>query len=192
MAPVIAYLGLGSNLGQREANLREAISSLAEGPGNLHTTDACATECFQPQGAEGRRAPPATIEILRASAVYETAPWGYADQPDFLNCVLEIRTSLAPRQLLDLVKGLEQAMGRQPGVRYGPRLIDVDILLYGGTTVDLPDLKIPHPGLPQRAFVLVPLAELAPWLVHPTLRVPMSELARRVAGLEGVTLWGPI
>jgi 7,8-dihydro-6-hydroxymethylpterin-pyrophosphokinase len=82
-------------------------------------------------------------------------------------------------------------MGRQPGVRYGPRLIDVDILLYGDTTVDLPDLKIPHPGLSQRAFVLVPLAELAPWLVHPTLRVPISDLARRADGLEGVTPWGP-
>lgn len=191
MAPVIAYLGLGSNLGQREANLREAISSLSGGRANLHSRQAGTTECLQPQGAEGRRAPTATIEVLRASSVYETAPWGYTGQPDFLNCVLEVRTSLSPRQLLDLVKGLEQAMGRQPGVRYGPRLIDVDILLYGETTVDLPDLKIPHPGLPQRAFALVPLAELASWLVHPTLRIPVGELARRVDGLEGVTLWMP-
>lgn len=192
MAPVTAYLGLGSNLGQREANLRGAISSLSRGRGNLHATGVGTAGCFQPQGAEGRRAPPATIEVLRASSVYETAPWGYTGQPDFLNCVLEVRTSLPPRQLLDLVKDLEQKMGRQPGVRHGPRLIDVDILLYGETTVDLPDLKIPHPALHQRAFVLVPLAELAPWLVHPTLRVPMSELAHRVDGLEGVTLWGSI
>ncbi|MEK7807333.1 MAG: 2-amino-4-hydroxy-6-hydroxymethyldihydropteridine diphosphokinase [Chloroflexota bacterium] len=190
MAPVIAYLSLGSNLGQREANLRVAISSLSGGRGNFHATGAGAAEYFHPQDAEGRRAPPATIEVLRASSVYETAPWGYTGQPDFLNCVLEVRTSLSPRQLLALVKGVEQEMGRQPGVRYGPRLIDVDILLYGDKTVDLPDLKIPHPGLPQRAFVLVPLAELAPWLVHPTLGVPISELARRVEGLEGVMPWG--
>lgn len=191
MAPIIAYLGLGANLGQREANLREAIFSLSGGRGNRYATGAGATEGSQPQGAEVRPAPPATIEVLRASSVYETAPWGYTSQPDFLNCVLEVRTSLSPRRLLDLVKGLEQEMGRQPGVRYGPRLIDVDILLYGETTVDLPDLKIPHPGLPQRAFVLVPLAELAPGLVHPTLGITIGELAHRVDGLEGVTLWRP-
>ena len=192
MEPVIAYLGLGSNLGQREANLRKAISSLSGGPGNLHTTAVSATECPQTQGAEARRAPPATLEVLRASSVYETAPWGYTRQPNFLNCVLEVRTSLSPRQLLYLVKGLEQEMGRLPGARYGPRLIDVDILLYGEATVDLRDLKVPHPGLPQRAFVLVPLAELAPWLVHSTLEVSIGELARRVEGLEGVKLWGPL
>jgi len=189
--PVIAYLGLGSNLGQREDNLREAISSLSGNRDNLHITGAGTTECSQPQVAEGHRVPPAAIEVLRASSVYETAPWGYTGQPDFLNCVLEVRTSLSPRQLLELVKGMEQEMGRQPGVRYGPRLIDVDILLYGETTVDLPDLKIPHPGLPQRAFVLVPLAELASWRVHPTLGITIGELARQVDGLEGVTLWWP-
>jgi 2-amino-4-hydroxy-6-hydroxymethyldihydropteridine diphosphokinase len=192
VAPIIAYLGLGSNLGRREANLKEAISRLYAGWSRFPAANAGLTVPPHPQGVEGRRGLPTGIQVLRTSPVYETAPWGYTDQPDFLNCVLEVRAFLSPQELLSSVKGLEQAMGRQPGVRYGPRLIDVDILLYGETTVDLPDLKIPHPGLHQRAFVLVPLAEIATGLVHPTLGITIGELAHRVQGLEGVTLWGSI
>ena len=109
------------------------------------------------------------IRITRVSSVYQTAPWGYADQPDFLNCVVEAQTSLAPGELLRRAQAVEQSMGREPSVRYGPRSIDVDILLYGSSVVDEPGLQIPHPRLHQRAFVLVPLAELCPHLEHPVL-----------------------
>ena len=162
MDPVTAYLGLGSNLGRREDNLRRAIGLL-------------------------RR----YVRPRRTSPVYETAPWGFCQQPDFLNCVLEVTATLAPHQILSSVKGLEREMGRQPGVRYGPRLIDVDILFYGDRTMDYPDLQIPHPRLHQRAFVLVPLADLAPELLHSALGLTMAQLSDRVAGREGVKLWGP-
>ncbi len=172
MEPVTVYLGLGSNLGQREANLARAISAI----GGLG----------QPfDSAQGELRP------RRVSSIYETAPWGYTQQPPFLNCVVEAETTLPPHLLLRLVQGLEQAMGRKPGFRYGPRLIDVDILLYGSLTTDQPDLQIPHPRMSQRAFVLIPLAELAAVMVHPTLQLPIAELARRVQGQGGVTRWGP-
>ena len=160
------YLGLGSNLGDRADNLAQAIRRLG-----------------QPPPRDG------TLRPLRASSIYETAPWGYADQPAFLNCVLEAETNLAPLALLALGQRVERELGRQPTFRYGPRLVDVDILLYGDLVLDLPQLQVPHPRMAQRAFVLVPLAELAPELVHPTLRLTIAELARRVDGKEGVKLW---
>jgi 2-amino-4-hydroxy-6-hydroxymethyldihydropteridine diphosphokinase len=170
LEPITVYLGLGSNLGQREANLARAILLLG-----------------QPfDSAQDRR-----VELLRVSSIYETAPWGYTEQPPFLNCVVEAETTLPPPLLLQAVQELEKAMGRKPGFQYGPRLIDVDILLYGSLTIDQPDLQIPHPRIPQRAFVLIPLAELAAIMVHPTLRLPIAELARRVEGKEGVKPWGP-
>lgn len=162
MEPVTVYLGLGSNLGRRADNLRRAIVLL-------------------------RR----YVRPRRASSVYETAPWGFSQQPDFLNCVLEVTATLAPHQILASVKGLEREMGRQLGVRYGPRLIDVDILFYGNQTLEYPDLQIPHPRLHQRAFVLVPLAELAPELSHLALLSTLAQLAAGVAGEAGVKLWGP-
>jgi 2-amino-4-hydroxy-6-hydroxymethyldihydropteridine diphosphokinase len=165
LEPVTVYLGLGSNLGQREANLARAISTI---------------------GGLGQQ-----MRLIRASAIYETAPWGYTEQPPFLNCVVEAETTLPPPLLLQAVQELEKAMARKPGFRYGPRLIDVDILLYGSLTIDQPDLQIPHPRIPERAFVLIPLAELAAVLAHPTLQLPIAELARRVQGQGGVTRWGP-
>lgn len=160
MGAVIAYLGLGSNLGQREANLAQAVLQLSQ-----------------------------SVRVLRSASIYETAPWGYADQPNFLNSVLEAETTLPPLRLLTAVKRLEGEVGREPSFRYGPRLIDIDILLYGDSTTNLPDLQIPHPRISQRAFVLVPLAELAPGLMHPTLGLTIAELARRVEGKEGVKVW---
>ena len=166
MEEVTAYLGLGTNLGAREDNLKRA-SHLLTAPG------------------------PASIQLIRSSSIYETAPWGYANQPQFLNCVLEVETGLSPNELLRFVKGLEADMGREPSPRYGPRIIDLDILLYGDQTVQQPDLQIPHPRLHQRAFVLIPLAELAPDLVHPTLSLTIGQLARDAQDQGGVMKIGP-
>lgn len=132
------WLALGTNLGNRYWNLRDAITHLSQ-----------------------------KVIVLRESSIYETAPWGVTDQPDFLNQVLEAETNLATDELLAFVKGIETGMGRVPSIRYGPRLIDIDILLYGSSQVNLPDLVIPHPRLAERAFVLTPLAELDPDLQIP-------------------------
>jgi 2-amino-4-hydroxy-6-hydroxymethyldihydropteridine diphosphokinase len=132
------YLALGSNLGDRRANLRAAVEALAP-----------------------------VARLLAASPVYETPPWGYLDQPDFLNQVVQVETDLPPKELLDYVKGVETRLGRTESARYGPRKIDVDILFYDDLILDEPGLTIPHPRMQGRAFVLVPLADLAPDLLHP-------------------------
>jgi 2-amino-4-hydroxy-6-hydroxymethyldihydropteridine diphosphokinase len=159
---VTAYLGLGSNIGWRSTNLTRAVCLLGK-----------------------------TSLLVQISSIYETLPWGIADQPKFLNCVLKIETNLAAPYLLDSMKTLETEMGREEGIRYGPRLIDIDLLIFGDRIIDLPHLQIPHPQLCQRAFVLIPLAELAPELKHPTLKVTIAQLAALANGKEGVKLWGP-
>ena len=133
----IVYLGLGANVGDRERNLAEARRLLAE-----------------------RGARP-----LRESAVRETEPFGVTDQPRFLNQVIEVDWPGRPRDLLAAARAVESAVGRTPTRRWGPREIDVDILLFGDESVSEPDLVIPHPGLRERQFVLEPLAELRPDLV---------------------------
>ena len=130
----VAYLGLGTNLGDRAANLRDAIQRLTS------------AEC----------------RVTRESSIYETEPRDVLDQPWFLNQVIEIETTLFPMQLLARVQRIEREMGRKPVVAKGPRLIDIDILLFGSATVSTPDLEIPHPRMSQRRFVLEPLAELVP------------------------------
>ncbi len=147
----IVYLGLGANLGDRLDNLQHAIQAL----------------------------PPA-VSILRLSSIYETEPWGYRDQPAFLNQVLEGSTDLSPNDLLQYLKQVEREMGRRPTFRYGPRLVDLDILFYGDQVIDQPDLAIPHPRLAERAFVLVPLAELAPGLLHPASRQTVRQMLSQV------------
>jgi 2-amino-4-hydroxy-6-hydroxymethyldihydropteridine diphosphokinase len=112
--------------------------------------------------------------------VYETPPWGYTDQPAFLNMVSEAETALEPLALLDRLKALEEKIGRQSSVRFGPRLIDLDILFYADQVVQSDRLEIPHPRLAERAFVLVPLADLAPNLIHPVSRQTISTLLARV------------
>ena len=165
MSEAIAHLGLGTNLGDRWANLREALRLLAEEPG---------------------------LRLLRCSQVYETEPWGVADQPRFLNCAAEVGVTLSPEALLARCKDVEEQLGRQPGLRWGPRLIDVDILLYDNQTVALPHLEIPHPRLHLRAFALTPLAELVPAAVHPSMGRSIGELAQESEGNEGVTPVGAI
>ena len=134
----VVYIALGSNLGERAANLERTI------------------ECLPP-----------AVRVCAASLVYETPPWGYLDQPPFLNQVIRTETALEPPQLLEYLKQLEIHIGRQPTFRNGPRVIDLDILLFDQQTYDSPKLTIPHPRLTERAFVLVPLANLAPDLPHP-------------------------
>ena len=166
MEPVTLYLGLGSNLGRRETNLSRAVSFLAQSTG---------------------------VTVLSSSSIYETDPWGYVEQPRFLNCVVVAQTSLEPTRLLETTQGVEGMVGRQTTFHWGPRLIDVDILLYGHQVISCsaPDLQIPHARLPERAFVLVPLAELAGDAIHPSTGKTISELLQQVEGREGVKLWGP-
>ena len=130
-------------------------------------------------GAARAELPPLIAET-RASRIYETAPWGYTRQPAFLNQVIEAHTDLAPLDLLSYIKSIEVNLGRTPTFRYGPRLIDIDIIFYGDQVMDLPGLVIPHPLLEQRPFVLVPLAELAPQLHHPVNGQTMQTLVSRI------------
>ena len=134
------YVGLGSNLGDRVANLEAAIARLTRQPG---------------------------VRLLRRSGVYETEPIGVLDQPWFANAVVEIASEPGPRELLGVLKRIERDLGRRPSRRWGERLIDLDLLLHGDERVAEPDLMVPHPELWRRLFVLVPLAELAPALRGP-------------------------
>jgi 2-amino-4-hydroxy-6-hydroxymethyldihydropteridine diphosphokinase len=142
-----AYVGLGSNLGDRGESLRRAVDLLRE-----------------------------RIEVSAVSSFRETEPWGYADQPAFLNAAVEVETQLRPRELLDVLLDVERVLGRtREGPRYGPRTIDIDLLLYGDEVVDEPGLTVPHPRLHERRFALEPLAELDPELVVPG-RGPVGDL----------------
>jgi GTP cyclohydrolase-4 len=154
------YLGLGTNLGDRQANLAEARGRLEE-----------------------------VFTIEGASSVYETEPWGFEDQPAFLNQVLVGLTDLPPDALLTSVKAIEGQMGRKPSFRYGPRLIDIDILIYDQVQLDSPSLTLPHPRLTERAFVLIPLAELAPDLRIPGTDRTAGEWAAQLDRAGGVVRW---
>lgn len=143
----IIYLALGTNLGDRLANLHAALAAL----------------------------PPSVI-VRQFSPIYETPPWGFADQPVFLNTVLKADTPLTPQKLLKQLKHLETRLGHVPTVRWGPRQIDIDILFFDNLVLDSPELTLPHPHLHERAFVLVPLADLAPGMLHPVLRKTIREL----------------
>jgi len=149
MGEKTAYLSLGSNMGDREKNLRVAIDEL----------------------------PHAGVAIAKVSSFYETEPVDFLDQPWFLNCVVEAETHFDPFMLLRALREIETKMGSKKVVAKGPRLIDMDILLYGSETIDTPDLQVPHPRMHLRRFVLVPLAEIAPSLRHPSWAKTISELA---------------
>lgn len=159
-ATATVYLGLGSNLGDREGHLARAIGWL-----------------------------PPQVAVEALSSLYETepvGPVGYSAQPRFLNAVLRGRTALSPRELLGFLKSLEARAGREQTFPGGPRTLDLDILLYDDLVMATPHLTIPHPRLTERAFVLIPLAELAPDLCHPTLGLTVAALLARVEGREGV------
>ncbi len=131
---------------------------------------------------------PPQVTILRASQIYETPPWGYVDQPSFLNQVVEARTNLSPRQLLYHLKTIERRLGRVPSFQYGPRLIDIDILFFDSQIIHRDGLIIPHPHLAERAFVLAPLAELAPDLIHPQSGQTIRQLLAQIDAL-GVEIY---
>jgi 2-amino-4-hydroxy-6-hydroxymethyldihydropteridine diphosphokinase len=157
------YLGLGSNLGDRMGNLKSAVEKLSK-----------------------------KVTINKISSVYETEPLYNTEQPMFLNAVIKGVTSLAPPELLSLVKGIESALGRQTGFRNGPRIIDIDILFYGDRIIQTEELTVPHPRITERAFVLVPLAEIAPKLVHPQLKREVRDLLAEVKGKDGVRKIGKL
>lgn len=141
------FLGLGSNLGEREENIRGALNRIGALP---------------------------DTRVVRVSSLHETAPWGVTDQPAFLNAAAEVRTELEPEALLNAVKAIEVEVGRTPTFRWGPRLIDIDVLLFGDRTLVTERLTLPHPRILERLFVLEPLAEIAPEVVQELRRAAVS------------------
>lgn len=143
----IVYLAVGSNLGDRLENLKQAIASL-----------------------------PPQMDVKAKSHVYETPPWGYEDQPRFLNQVLKAQTYLQPEQLLKHIKRLEVALGRKATFRNGPRMIDIDILMYDDLVLNTSILTLPHPHMHERGFVLLPMMDIAPDVVHPLTGKSVREM----------------
>ena len=156
----IVYLALGSNLDNRLANLKQAVATLS------------------PQ-----------MEVKAKSHVYETPPWGYEDQPKFLNQVIKAKTYLDPEPLVKHIKRLEITLGRKPSFQNGPRLIDIDILFYDDLILDTPSLVLPHPHLHERGFVLLPLMDIDPDLVHPVNKKSIREMVS-LSDVRGIERFG--
>lgn len=160
---VIAFIGIGSNIGDAGGNCRQAIRRLSQA---------------------------ADIMVLRQSSLYSTEPVGKEDQQWFVNCAVEIRTALGPGELLEELKNIESAMGREPPEKegkWGPRIIDLDVLLYGQDIIEQKDLLIPHPELHKRRFVLEPLNEIAPYVIHPVFGISVKGLLDRLDDDHAVT-----
>ena len=147
------YVGLGSNLGNRRENLVNAINRIGANTG---------------------------IQVKDKSGFFETAPVGGPPQPDYVNCAIELETEIEPQTLLKEFNKIERELGRKPGVRWGPRIVDLDILLYGDKIVNDHNLKIPHERMHERTFVLEPLCDISPDIKHPVLRVSVSELLEKL------------
>ncbi len=155
---VTVYLGIGSNLGDRKENIEKTIDYLAQ-----------------------------RLRVIEKSSLYDTEPVGNREQPHFLNMVCQVKTMLKAADLLVLAKAIECKLGRMPGKRNSPRPIDIDILFYGDEIINTSELRIPHPRLTHRAFVLVPLVEIAPTLIHPVINKSAKELLKDLKhGVQGV------
>ena len=157
------FLALGSNLGDRRANIETALKKLAE---------------------DG-------VKVQRASSFYRTEPIGYTAQPWFVNCAAEVMTDLMPLQLVRRCQAIQREMGRRPGPRNGPRLIDIDILLYESVVMHSPEVTIPHPRMAERRFVLVPLSEIAADAEHPVTRQTVREMLGAAPAAAVVKLDSP-
>jgi 2-amino-4-hydroxy-6-hydroxymethyldihydropteridine diphosphokinase len=160
----LIYLSLGSNLGDRAANLERAIEMLPE----------------------------IGVQVLRRSSIYETEPVDFLEQPWFLNCVVEAQTSLEPRPLLEELQAIERKLGSKKLVPRGPRIIDLDVLFYEKEVIHEASIEIPHPRLAGRLFVLVPLAEIAPEFRHPVLCKTVAELLATTQDLSALRIWQPL
>ena len=145
----IIYIGIGSNLGDKEGNCKTAIERLSKNG----------------------------IAVKKISSPYRTKPWGVEDQPDFVNMAVKAETNVNPSELLTILKTIEKEMGRQDGVHWGPRLIDLDLLFYDDLVFSCDELAIPHPLLHEREFVLLPMTEIAAEFVHPVLKATIKQLA---------------
>ncbi|MEA3407937.1 MAG: 2-amino-4-hydroxy-6-hydroxymethyldihydropteridine diphosphokinase [Chloroflexota bacterium] len=157
------YLGLGANLGDRQANIEKTLALLNEN----------------------------NVKVCKVSPFYETEPWGLTEQPPFLNAACCAETRYAPHVLLDLLKCLEKRMGRVETGRYGPRPIDIDILMYDDMCFDTPKLTVPHPGMTSRATVLVPLADIAPQKRHPRTGLTIAEHLEQLRPVSGIAPYPP-
>ncbi len=144
------YIGIGSNLGDREENCGKAVALLIE----------------------------SGVKVIKRSSLYETEPWGFKEQPMFINMVLEIETQIEPEELLKVLKQIEIKLGRVEGKRWMPRIIDLDILVYNDLIIKTSNLEIPHPGMHERTFVLEPLSEIAPDKIHPVFKKTFNDLLR--------------
>jgi len=151
---------LGTNLGNLKENLQRAIREMAKDD----------------------------IKILKQSKIYKTKPWGKKDQPDFLNLALEVESTLTPQELLNRLKAIEEGMKRQKTEKWGPRIIDIDILFYENQIINEPDLTIPHPQFYNRLFAIIPMAEIAPDFIPPNSTKKIKELITGVSG-EGIEIY---
>jgi 2-amino-4-hydroxy-6-hydroxymethyldihydropteridine diphosphokinase len=158
------FIGMGSNLGDRAVQIRKAVESIGMMP---------------------------ATEIVRMSSIYETSPVGIPDQPRFLNAVIEVSTRLVPRDVLKEVRKIEKELGRTEYRRWGPRTIDLDILLYDNDVIISDELTVPHPRMTERKFVLVPLAELDPAVVHPVEQKTVGMILARCSSMEEVVRYSP-
>ncbi|MBI5666039.1 MAG: 2-amino-4-hydroxy-6-hydroxymethyldihydropteridine diphosphokinase [Nitrospirae bacterium] len=147
------YIGIGSNLGSREDNCKAAVRHLIDNG----------------------------IKVLKLSSMIETEPWGVKDQPKFINMAVKVETGLGPEELLLLLKQIEAEIGRRQTIHWGPRVIDLDILLYDDLVLKTPELEIPHPGISERYFVLKPLSDIAPEIIHPVIKKSIEELLNEIS-----------
>ncbi|HLG23706.1 MAG TPA: 2-amino-4-hydroxy-6-hydroxymethyldihydropteridine diphosphokinase [Candidatus Nanoarchaeia archaeon] len=155
-----AFIGVGSNLGDKEQNIKKAVSEIKK-----------------------------ISKTIKLSSLYKTEPVGFKEQDWFLNCALEIETKLAPADLLKSLKEIEKKMGREKTFKNGPRIIDLDMLFYGNTVLKNKTLKIPHPKIRERKFVLVPLNEIAPDFIHPKLKKKVNDLLKETKDKSEVELY---